>query len=38
MIAEDMKHKDEFDFCVKNVKITDAVSEIIAKIANIITG
>ena len=34
MIAEDMKHKDEFDFCVKNIKIADAASEIIAKIAS----
>lgn len=35
MITEDMKHKDEFDFCVKNIKIADAVFEIITKISNI---
>lgn len=36
MIAEDMKHKDEFDFCVKNVKIANTVSEIKTKMAKII--
>lgn len=36
MVAEDMRHKEEFDFCVKNVKISDAASEIFAKIASII--
>ncbi len=35
MITEDMRHKDEFDFRVKNVKIADAASEIFEKIANI---
>jgi guanylate kinase len=35
MITEDMRHKDEFDFRVKNVKIADATSEIFEKIANI---
>ena len=35
MITEDMRHKDEFDFRVKNVEIADATSEIFEKIANI---
>lgn len=35
MIAEDMRHKDEFDFCLKNIKISDAVSEILAKIKEV---
>ena len=35
MIAKDMQHKDEFDFCVKNIKISDAVSEILSKIREI---
>ena len=35
MITEDMRHKYEFDFRVKNVEIADATSEIFEKIANI---
>ena len=35
MITEDMRHKYEFDFRVKNVKIADAASEIFEKIVNI---
>ena len=35
MITEDIRHKDEFDFGVKNIKITDAISEIFEKIENI---